>query len=145
MHKVLFICRGNVGRSQFGEMFLRQLRPDFKVASAGTWVSIDDGEDHSNKKLGEYGDGFKNVLTAMDEVGIDVRKNSRTQLTEQMLKDFDEVIVMAEPYSFPDYFSNYPHVEFWTVPDAKDTDLEFHRRVRDEVKKKVEERFGGLT
>lgn len=143
MHKVLFICRGNVGRSQFGEMLLKRLRPDFLVSSAGTWVYKDGGGNQDGKKIGEYGDDFRNILTTMDEVGIDMRNNVRTQLTEEMLKSFDDVIVMAEPYSLPSYFKDYPNLEFWDVPDAKDQDLDFHRKVRDEINKRVEERFGG--
>ena len=124
-----------------GEMFLKRLRPEYVVDSVGTWVHRDDDENHHGRKLGSYGEKFKNVLEAMCEEGIDISENERIQLSEEMLGRFDDVIVLAEPYSFPEYFSKYPNLEFWTVDDPKDQELDFHRRVRDEIKKKVEERF----
>ncbi len=141
MSSVLFICRGNVARSQFAEMFLKKLRPDLKVASYGTSVFDSQGVSKDGQELAYLYGRDAPVIVCMKEEGIDMEHNTRKQLTEDILKSYDDVIVMAEPYSFPEYFKKYSNLEFWTIDDPKGQDLNFHRRVRDEVKSEVEKKY----
>ena len=73
----------------------------------------------------------------MKELGIDMSENTRTQLTREMINDFDKVIVLAEPESIPDYLKLSPKAEIWAVEDAKGKTVDEARKVRDEINRRV--------
>ncbi len=131
--KVLFVCRGNVARSQFGEVIFRNLHPETEVSSAGTRVFSKDSTSRHGQKLFELGDVASNVIFSMKEKGFDVSNNVRIQLDKDMVDKSDLVIVMAEKDNWPEYLNNNPKVIFWDVLDPKGTDLDFHRKIRDEI------------
>lgn len=54
-----------------------------------------------------------------------------------MVKNVGKIIVMTEKENLPDYV-DMKKVVFWNIEDAKDKSLEFHRQIRDEIKKLVE-------
>jgi protein-tyrosine-phosphatase len=130
--KILFVCRGNVGRSQFGEaMFKKYVQGNYEVSSAGTKLSGPE-QPISELPLAE------NVIDTMKEEGIDISGNYRTQLTEAMFDDADKVVlVMDDDDPIPDYVQNSSKVIHWDVPDPKGTDLQRHRDVRDIIKQKI--------
>lgn len=129
--KVLFICRGNVGRSQMAEGILKKLRPDIDVSSAGTKVEKDGVSKHGqvlkDVPLAE------NVLDALNEIGVDMKEAVRTQLSPEMLDNKDIIVVMAEKENIPEYLSSHPAYIYWDVADSKGKDLAFHRKTRDEI------------
>lgn len=129
--KVLFVCNGNVGRSQAAMAYYNQLHPGDAV-SAGTLVET------PGQQLGER-PGASHIVTVMNEHGIDMSKNVRTPLTEEMLNGIDKVIMMADPETHPQYLQGRRNVEFWDVEDAKNKPLERTREIRDELKARVEE------
>lgn len=55
-----------------------------------------------------------------------------------MINNYDKIIVMAEPETWPDYLKNNRRVEYWQIEDPKGTDLETHRKVRDKIINKIE-------
>lgn len=75
----------------------------------------------------------------MKELGIDMSENSRIQLTEEMLSDYDKVVVLAEPESIPNYLESDPKVGIWDVEDIRGKSVEEAREIRDEIKHKVNE------
>ena len=88
--KILFVCRGNVGRSQMAEALMMKLGGDaYQVMSAGTKLS---GPEMS---LGELGSGLDNVFEVMREVDIDVSKKVRKQVTEAMTENADKIILVV--------------------------------------------------
>ena len=93
---------------------------------AGTHVGKHEGE-----PLHEF------VVTCMNEVGCDVSKNTRKQLTPEMVKEADKIIVMTEKENLPEYVDMSKAV-FWKIGDAKDKFLDFHRDMRDRIKGLVE-------
>jgi protein-tyrosine-phosphatase len=131
--KVLFVCRGNVARSQFGEAFLKRLHPELEVSSAGTKVIGKDGTSRHGQKLYELGEIADNVIISMKEKDFNLSNSERTQLNEGMVDDSDLVIVMAEKDNWPEYLNNNSKAVFWDVLDPKGTDLYFHRKIRDGV------------
>jgi protein-tyrosine-phosphatase len=133
MKKVLFVCRGNIGRSQVAEELYNQMHPGHG-ASAGTIV------EPPNQRLSDR-PGAVNAIIVMKEKGIDMSSNTSTQLTEEMLNDFDRVIVMSEPENIPDWLRNNPKFEYWEVEDMKDQDLTKSRELRDQIEKLIKERL----
>lgn len=129
--KILFVCRSNVARSQMAMEFYSQFYPG-EAASAGTIVDV------PGQVLSER-EPAKRVLAAMKELEVDMSNNVRTQLNSAMLKDFDKVVVLAEPESIPDYLRDATNVEIWEVDDPRGKAIEQVRVIRDDIKKKVEE------
>ena len=44
---------------------------------------------------------------------------------------------MAEKHAIPDYLLESKNVEYWEIPDTKGRDLNFHRKIRNEIKTRV--------
>lgn len=92
--KILFICRGNVGRSQIAEaLFKKEVGDSVLVYSAGTKLS------GPEQAIGELTPGINNVIDVMNEIGIDISKNIRKQVTEDMAKDADKIILVVDERS----------------------------------------------
>ena len=132
--KVLFVCQGNVGRSQAAMEYYNQKLPG-QAESAGTAV------DKPGEKIGERF-GAASILSAMQEHGIDMSDNERTPLTEEQINKFGKVIVMADPQARPPYLADYPNVEYWDIEDAKDVSLEKAQMIRDQIKARVDDLIG---
>lgn len=129
--RVLFVCRGNVGRSQMAEAFFKKLS-SHQASSAGTHSRVL-GVD--GLALGEVAE---KVVNCMTELGFDVSGNRIDQLTPGMVEKADRVIVITKKEDWPDYLRNSKRVTFWDVEDAVNTSHQFHCRVRDKIKKLVE-------
>ena len=123
--KVLFICRGNVGRSQWAEAFFNNYSKSHRAISAGTEVSHNEGQ-----TLEQYED----VCKVMALEGIDIGHYERKQLTPDAVEDSDLVVAITEKTYCPDYLLQNLDVIYWNVPDAKGTDYETHVRIKDSIK-----------
>jgi hypothetical protein len=58
-----------------------------------------------------------------------------------MAKDAGRIIVALERHErddIPDYIKKSGKVTYWSVPDAGGTSYEFHCKVRDDIRKRVE-------
>lgn len=126
---VLFVCSGNIGRSQMAMEYFKRFSKD-KTSSAGTRVTVE------NEEIGGRDDA-QNVLEAMREDGIEMGSNRRTTLTPDMLDSFDKVIVMAEPDRTPEWLSASPKYEYWEIPNVNGMPIDQLRHVRDTIKAKV--------
>ena len=129
--KILFVCRANIGRSQAAMGFYNQLFPG-QSDSAGTIVD-NPGEILSSRN------GATNIIAVMKEQCVDMSANTRTQLTERMLEDYEKVIVMAEPETIPAWLLKNPKTTVWTIIDPKDQSMEVTRHRVSEIKSKVDE------
>jgi arsenate reductase (thioredoxin) len=130
--KVLFICWANSGRSQFGEAFFEKLAPGHSVKSAGTH-GAERNEHFGTDELPEP------VLDVMAEAGFDLTAKWRKQLTQEMADWADVIVAICDKELLPAYVLNSPKMRHWDVPDAKGTSYEFHQKVRDVVKERVEQ------
>jgi len=124
--KLLFICRANVGRSQMASVFFNKLSKKNQSIGAGTHVVEKEGQ-----PLHEF------VVGCMAEIGYDLSKNIRKQLTLEMAKEADKIIVITGKENLPDYI-DMKKVIFWDIEDAKDMSYEFHCKIRDQIKSLVE-------
>ena len=112
--------------------------PRHTIISAGTRVVSSTGESRDGTKLIDT-PGAEKVIEVLREEGIDWSGKTRTQLSPGMLKGIDRVIVMSEPEYIPEYLKNHPKMIYWEVADLKQTPLEFHREIREKLKKLIED------
>jgi protein-tyrosine-phosphatase len=132
--KVLFVCKGNVGRSQMAKSFFSSLAPeDWTVESAGTEVL-----EHEGQLVGEL-PAAAEVIAVMKESGFDLSSNKRTQVTPEMLEEFDRIVVTVERTVAPEFLVLNQKAEFWDVQDPFKRSLEFTRNVRDEIRRLVDD------
>ncbi|MDE1825437.1 MAG: low molecular weight phosphatase family protein [Candidatus Micrarchaeota archaeon] len=133
--KILFVCKGNIGRSQMAEAFFASMSKHNSASSAGT-NSREDGVEGSR-----LGSGRWNTPDAMREIGLDVSDKASKQLTPRMVEEADKVIVImiAEESTrlLPEYVRRSGKVEQWEIEDAKNN-KELTFAVRDTIKKRVE-------
>ncbi len=107
----------------------RLAHPGDTVASAGTVVDAPGQTLHDALA--------RKTIAVMQELGVDVSGNTRTQLAPEMLDGYDKVIVMSEPEHTPDWLRNHPGTVIWTIQDTKYTDLDGTRGVRDELQDRI--------
>ena len=108
--KILFVCRGNVGRSQMAEVIFNKYSKH-KAISAGTKVY-----EYEGQKLKDFLFA-KPVINFMKKEGVDISEKTRKQVNQEMVKKFDKIIVMAEPETVPDYLKKNPKSIYWNVQD----------------------------
>ena len=127
--KLLFVCRGNVGRSQMAAELYRAITGETAL-SAGTKV-----DDSAGQTIKDLPVGGPQMIACMNEIGIDISNNVRTQVTPELASLASHIIVMAEPDTVPDWLRTDPKTELWTVPDPKGTSAEGHTAIREEIRK----------
>ena len=119
---VLFVCIHNAGRSQMAAGFMRELGGGrVEVLSAGSAP-----RDSINPI----------AVQAMAEVGIDIANQLPKILTPEAVLASDVVITMGCGDACP--FFPGKRYEDWVLEDPASQDLEFVRRVRDEIRVRVE-------
>jgi arsenate reductase (thioredoxin) len=119
---VLFVCVHNAGRSQMAAGFMRTLGGDrIEVLSAGS----------------EPIDSINPIaVEAMAEVGIDIAGQEPKVLTTEAVIESDAVITMGCGDACP--FFPGKRYEDWVLEDPAGQDIDFVRKVRDEIKGRVE-------
>lgn len=132
--RVLFICTHNSARSQMAEGLLRQLYGgQYQAFSAGV----------SPAHLHPL------AIEVMAEIGIDISHQRAKDVSELAGEQFDWVITVCDEAkescpTFPGA-ARYFHWSLVDPSQAKGDDeqrLAVFRRVRDEIRSKVEETFG---
>ena len=118
---VLFVCVHNAGRSQMAAGFMRELgQGRVEVLSAGSAP-----KDSINPI----------AVEAMAEVGIDIANNTPKVLTPEAVQESDAVITMGCGDVCPFYPGK--RYEDWVLEDPAGQDIDFVRKVRDEIKGRV--------
>ena len=119
---VLFVCVHNAGRSQIAAGYLRDLAGDrVDVLSAGS-----EPKDQINPV----------AIEAMAEEGIDIAGNTPKILTVDAVKESDVVITMGCGDACPIFPGK--RYEDWELEDPAGKDIETVRRVRADIRGRVE-------
>lgn len=134
--KILFVCAGNVGRSQMAEAFYNTATHTKDANSVGTRVEIE-GQSLGQRKLEHPGHSF--VVDIMNELGIDVSKSVSTHLTKNMLNKYDKVISMASKKLSPNWLVNAPNYIYWRVNDPMGKNRQVTVKARDIIRLKIDE------
>ena len=132
--KILFVCWGNVGRSQMAAAIYNNMTKTHDADSAGTEVDVP-GESllmRAGRTDGIY------IINAMDSVGIDVRRSKRTQLEQSMLNKYDYVISMADKKHSPSWLRSNSNYIYWHITDPGGKDYQTTLQVMQTIKRKVE-------
>jgi arsenate reductase (thioredoxin) len=123
MHKIIFACVHNAGRSQMAAAFFNHLvdKTRAKAISAGT----------------EPGERVHpEVLAVMKEVGIDLSKAKPQKLTEELAREADLLITMGCGDKCP-YIPGLRRDD-WSLRDPKGLPSGEVRNIRDDVRTRVE-------
>jgi protein-tyrosine-phosphatase len=123
MHKVIFACVHNAGRSQMAAAFFNQLADGQKAQA------ISAGTDPGLRVHPE-------VLTVMEEVGIDLSNAKPQKLTEDLVRGAQLLITMGCGDKCP-YVPGLRRDD-WPLRDPKGLSMEQVRLVRDEIKDRVQ-------
>jgi protein-tyrosine-phosphatase len=120
---VLFVCVHNAGRSQMAAAFMQELSGGkVEVLSAGSAP-----KDSINPI----------AVLAMNEIGIDISRNTPKILTNEAVQDSDVVITMGCGDTCPFYPGK--RYEDWVLDDPAGQEIAAVRVIRDEIKKRVED------
>lgn len=128
--KVLFICTGNSARSQMAEGLLNAL-------GSGKWKA------QSGGLFPSYVHPL--AIRAMAEIGIDISQQTSKSLDSFFGEDFDYIITLCDhaAKACPNFPGQAKRLH-WSLDDPAiavgtiDERLIIFRRVRDEIKKKIE-------
>ena len=126
---VLFVCVHNAGRSQMAAGFMQHLAGEkVNVLSAGSAP-----KDSINPI----------AIAAMAEVGIDIAQNQPKVLTVEAVKESDAVITMGCGDACPIFPGK--RYEDWVLEDPAGQSIDVVRKIRDEIKQKVEKLLAELN
>ena len=122
MATALFVCLHNAGRSQMSAaLFERAAGGRHRALSAGTTPG-----DRVNPE----------VVTVMDELGIDLRGRTPRLLTRELAEQADVVVTMGCGDECP-YIPGKRYVD-WELADPKGRPLDEVRATRDDIATRVE-------
>lgn len=125
--KMLFVCEGNMMRSQMAELFYNSLTESNDATSAGATAET---KDHISPR----------AIEAMAAVGLDASGLRPKQVTRQMVESAQRIVYFPSDY-MPDYVTGAENAELWDVADPhyfKDKGMPFVYEVRDDIKASVE-------
>jgi protein-tyrosine-phosphatase len=122
MHKVIFACVHNAGRSQMAAAFFNQLanRIEAEAVSAGT---------EPGARV------HPEVLAVMQEVGIDLSNAKPQKLTQELANDAALLITMGCGDQCP-YVPGLRRHD-WPLKDPMGLPMEEVRVIRDDIKNRV--------
>ena len=122
MATALFVCRQNAGRSQMSAAL-------FERTAAGRHRALSAGTTPGDRVHPE-------VVTVMDELGIDLAGRSPRRLTRELAETADVVVTMGCGDECP-YIPGKRYVD-WDLPDPKGRPLDEVRATRDEIAGRVQ-------
>lgn len=108
--KVLFICKGNMFRSQIAEAVYNARTGNHDALSAGTTVGSPQEPERRTLPECFKTDAFFRV---MDAYGFDMRQKKTRALTPTLLAGADIVVSMVEEPYIPSYLRTDPRVQWW--------------------------------
>lgn len=123
MPGILFLCIHNAGRSQMAAGFAREI-------GAGR-VDIYSGGSEPADTVNPVAVG------AMAEVGIDISGFTPQRFTDELLEKVDVVVTMGCGDTCP-FIPGKRYVD-WPLDDPKGRPIEEVRRIRDEIRSRVED------
>lgn len=125
--KILFICHGNVGRSQIAEGYYNHFTHSCGASSAG----VDPKTPEKWKTL------VPEILQVMKEENIDLSSKKVKLVKEEMVSETCKVIVMCKKEDCPNFVLKHTSIDFWEIEDPYGSSIEKLRLIRDQIRLKV--------
>ena len=125
--KILFICHGNVGRSQIAEGYYNRFTDSLDASSAG----VDSTTPERWQKLAPE------IIQVMNEEKIDLSSKKAKLVTEEMVKMTDRIVIMCKKEDCPDFVLKHPSIYFWEIEDPYKAPIEKLRKIRNQIQLKV--------
>lgn len=127
MSKILFICKGNVGRSQIAEAYYNYFSKSNLAISAGV-----------KQSSVHYGrNPLPIIVNLMSEDGISIQKARVKRLTKNMLNQVEKIIVFCEKERCPKYLTSNNKTIFLPIEDPYGKPIVQLRKTRTIIKKIV--------
>ena len=121
MKRILFMCVANACRSQMAEGFARALRlPDVEIYSAGSRPALS---------------VHQMAVAVMDEIGIDIRRGRPKGVTDLPAVTFDLAVSLCGDMCPT---AKAAERRSWNVPDPTFSSLAEVRRIRDQIRRRVD-------
>lgn len=126
----MFVCKRNSCRSQMAEGFAKHLgKGKITVTSSG----LESSRVHPT------------AIQVMSEVGIDITDQTSNPLSEFQPENYDAVISLCGcGVNLPEDWVTREIFEDWQLDDPDGQPIETFRRVRDEIKTRVEKLIASL-
>ena len=125
MKTVLFVCVHNAGRSQMAEALFNHLaQGSAKAISAGTKPSV--------RGLNPR------ALAVMQELGIDMSNQKPKPMTEELVRQSDKIVTMGCSVDADACPAGTVVSEDWRLHGPTGQPIEVVRRIRDEIREKVQ-------
>lgn len=133
--KILFVCYGNVMRSQVAEAYYNHFTNTTDAYSAGTDPTTPS----------RYDRPIDEVIQIMHEEGIDVSNNVIKTITEELVAAADKIYVLTNKHNCPKYLINSTKVTYWRINDPFGATIENFRKTRDKIRQKVQNIISAKT
>lgn len=131
MKKVMFVCKKNSCRSQMAEGFAHTLGDD-KIAVTSSGL--------------EASQVNPTAVKVMSEIGIDISDQTSDPLSDFKAEDYDAVVSLCGcGVNLPQDWVMRDVFQDWQLDDPADQPLETFRRVRDQIKERVEKLVESLS
>lgn len=126
MKKVIFVCRGNVIRSQICKALYNKLSTNGSSAEGYGFEVEKDGNEGVKLSEHEY---LSNLVKIMKEYDMDISNEISKQLIENMLRDNPKVIIMGSKSNIPDWMDKYDY-EYWNdCTNEKEKNKDFNLNI----------------
>jgi len=133
MKKVVFICNGNILRSQIAKAVYNKLVKDGSIAySYGTRVEAKGRQG----VLISSAKGMNVTINELSKQGIDISSEHCNELKEEYLKNVDKIVVMTDKEYIPLWLNNYKY-EYWEIIIPDYIDSKIANDVIESIKEKV--------
>lgn len=123
---ILFVCHGNVQRSQMAQGYYNHFTKTTDATSAGV----------DPKTPAKWSAPHPETIELMAKEGVDVSHHPVRLVTPQMVDQADIVYLITD-VDVPDFLLQSPKVIQWDIEDPYEEPIEVVKRIQQEVKQHV--------